>query len=385
MLHDVAIVGAGPVGSALALGLAESDLDVVLLDARAAGETPRGDRSLALSHGARLILERLGVWAALAAIDDAATPIAAIDISQAGGFGTATLTAAAEGLPALGYVVSYRALQGVLDPLLARAGVRIQYGVAVREVEGTATHAVIRRAVVVVESLRARLAVVADGNGAVVTGLTRSRHDYRQVAVVARIWRDAPHAGRAYERFTPQGPVALLPEGDHYGLVWTATPERAQQLLALDEAAFVAALAAHFGTRVGRFIRVADRRAFPLVLEYAHDPVARRSVVVGNAAQTLHPVAGQGFNVGLRDAFELAQVIVDTPRDALGERDMLRRYARQRRPDRMAGVAFTHGLINVFGNDYGLARWPRGLALALLDALPPAKRAFTRAMLFGLR
>jgi 2-octaprenyl-6-methoxyphenol hydroxylase len=108
-------------------------------------------------------------------------------------------------------------------------------------------------------------------------------------------------------------------------------------------------------------------------------------VVLGNAAQTLHPVAGQGFNVGLRDAFELAQAIIDTPRDALGDAPMLERHARGRRADRWAGIAFTHGLVNLFGNDRAVVRWPRGLALTLLDALPPAKRAFTRAMLFGLR
>jgi 2-octaprenyl-6-methoxyphenol hydroxylase len=384
MLHDVAIVGAGPVGSALALALADADLDVVVLDARAQDETPRGDRSLALSHGARLILERLGAWTALATIADAVTPITDIDISQAGGFGGVSLAAADEGLPALGYVVGYRALQAAFDVALSRAGVRIRHGVTVRDVTGTATDAVIDGDGIGAEPMRARLAAIADGTGAAVSGLARRRHDYRQVAIVARVWRDAPHRGRAYERFTPQGPVALLPEGDHYSLVWTATPERAQELLALDAADFVAALASQFGTRAGGFARVADRRSFPLVLEYAHEPAAMRSVALGNAAQTLHPVAGQGFNIGLRDAFELGQIIVDTPRDALGDRAMLRRYTRQRRPDRMAGVAFTHGLVSVFGNDLALARWPRGLALALLDALPPAKRAFTRAMLFGL-
>ncbi|NDP42443.1 MAG: 2-polyprenyl-6-methoxyphenol hydroxylase, partial [Aromatoleum sp.] len=194
-----------------------------------------------------------------------------------------------------------------------------------------------------------------------------------------------PHEGRAYERFTPEGPVALLPEGDHYGLVWTATAAHAEALIALDDADFLAALAKHFGTDAGRFERVADRRMFPLRMEYARDPAAAHCVVLGNAAQTLHPVAGQGFNVGLRDAWQLAQVIVDTPREAIGERAMLDRYLRARRPDRLAGIAFTHGLIGVFGNDSPFVRWPRGVALTLLDAVPPVKRAFTRAMLFGLR
>ncbi|MEP7180987.1 MAG: FAD-dependent monooxygenase [Betaproteobacteria bacterium] len=383
MLHDVAIVGAGPVGATLALALADGDLDVVVLDARAAGETLRGDRSLALSHGSRLVLERLGVWSELAATTDAVTPIATIDISQACGFGRATLDAAEQGLPALGYVVSYRALQAALDRALARTRTTVRHSATVTAVGGTPAYAAVD--VDGGETVLARLAAIADGTGAAIAGKIRERHDYDQVALLARLWRSAPHRGIAYERFTPEGPVALLPEGDHYGLVWTATPARAQELLALDDAEFLAALARHFGAGAGRFDRVADRRTFPLALEYLHDPTGTRSVALGNAAQTLHPVAGQGFNVGLRDAHELAQAIHDTPVDAIGDRPMLARYAGARRPDRMAGVAFTHGLVGLFGNDLPFVRWPRGLALTLLDAVPPVKRAFTRAMLFGLR
>jgi len=382
MLHDVAIVGAGPVGTTLALALADGDLDVVVLDARAPGEILRGDRSLALSHGARLVLERLGVWGELGVIAGAVTPIAQIDISQAGGFGQATLDAAEQGLPALGYVVRYRALQTALDLALARTRTTIRHGVTVASVGGTAAYAAVDAEGG--DPVLARLAAVADGSGAAVGAIAHQRHDYGQVALIGKLWRAAAHAGVAYERFTPEGPVALLPEGEHYGLVWTATPARAQELLALDDAGFLTALERHFGTRAGRFDRVADRRTFPLVLEYAHDPTATRTVVLGNAAQTLHPVAGQGFNVGLRDAWQLAQVIVDTPREAIGDRAMLTRYVRARRPDRMAGIAFTHGLVNIFGNDLPFVRWPRGLALTVLDAVPPLKRAFTRAMLFGL-
>ncbi len=383
MLHDVVIVGAGPVGTTLALALADGDLDVVVLDARAPGEILRGDRSLALSHGARLVLERLGVWGELGAIADAVTPIAQIDISQVGGFGRTTLDAAEEGVPALGYVVSYRALQAALDRALARTGTTVRHGVTVASVGGTAAYAAANpeRG----DPVLARLAAVADGSGAAVAGVARQRHDYGQIALIGKLWRATAHAGLAYERFTPEGPVALLPEGDHYGLVWTATPARARELLAQDDAGFLDALERHFGTSAARFDRVADRRTFPLVLEYARDPTAARTVVLGNAAQTLHPVAGQGFNLGLRDAWQLAQLIVDTPRAEIGDRAMLARYVRARRPDRIAGIAFTHGLVNIFGNDLPFVRWPRGLALTLLDAVPPLKRTFTRAMLFGLR
>jgi len=384
MLHDLAIVGAGPVGATLALAVADADLDVVVLDARAAGESLRGDRSLALSHGARLIFERLGVWGDLSATPGAVTPITAIDISQAGGFGTARLTATENNLPALGYVVSYRALQSALDVAMMRAGVKVRHGIEVTAVGGTPAYAAIECAGADGQPILARLAAVADGTGAAVTGVPRRRHDYGQVAVVARLWRALPHDGVAFERFTPEGPLALLPQADHYGLIWTAAPERAEALLAQDDATFLAQLERHFGPRVRGFTRVEARRAFPLALEYAIATVRSRCVVLGNAAQTLHPVAGQGFNVGLRDAYELAQAIVDAPRDALGEPRMLSRHARGRRTDRWAGIAFTHGLVTLFGNDLALVRWPRGLALTLLDALPPAKRAFTRAMLFGM-
>jgi 2-octaprenyl-6-methoxyphenol hydroxylase len=385
MLHDLVIVGAGPVGATLALGVADADLDVVVLDARPKGETARGDRSLALSHGARLILERLRVWGELAATPGAATPITAIDVSQAGGFGLARLTAAENGLPALGYVVRYRALQAALDAALAHAGVAVRHGVSAKSVGGTPAYAAVDCEGGDGEPVTARLAAIADGTGAAVAGLPRHRHDYAQAAVVARLRCREPHGGLAFERFTPDGPVALLPEGDHYGLVWTVAPERARELLALPDAEFLARLERLVAPRAGALAGVEGRRAFPLALEFARATVGTRSVVLGNAAQTLHPVAGQGFNVGLRDAFELSQAIVDAPREAIGEPAMLEAYARGRRPDRWAGIAFTHGLIGVFGANRAWLSWPRGLALTMLDALPPAKRAFTRAMLFGLR
>ena len=385
MLHDLVIVGAGPVGATLALAVSDADLDTVVLDARAKGETLRGDRTLALSHGARLIFERLGVWSAFAAMPGAVTPITAIDISQAGGFGITRLQARENDLPALGYVVSYRALQAALDAALARADVRVRHGIAATAVGGTPAYAWVECDGGADQPILARLAAVADGTGAAVAGVPRQRHDYEQVAVIAKVWRDVPQDGIAYERFAPGGPLALLPEGDHYGLVWTATPERAEALLALPDSVFLAQLNRHFAPRVRGFARVEARRTFPLALEYATATVGARCVVLGNAAQTLHPVAGQGFNVGLRDAFELAQAIIDAPRDTLGDVPMLQRHARGRLADRWTGIAFTHGLVKLFGNDIALARWPRGLALTLLDAIPPAKRAFTRAMLFGMR
>lgn len=384
MPHDVAVVGAGPVGSTLALALCAGDVDVAVLDARPVGQPVRAERSLALSHGARLILERLAVWDPLSADPGAVTPITRIDISQAGGFGQAELDAGEHGIPALGYVVSYRALQRALDAALTRSGATWRH-VAVAAVHGSFQHASIELADDGGEPMLVRLAAVADGTGEALASIARQRHDYRQVALVAKLWRSAPQDGTAFERFTPDGPMALLPEHDHYGLVWTVTPDRAQELLVLDDSEFLDRLARDFGPRAGGFSRIADRRTFPLVLEFAREPFGARSVALGNAAQTLHPVAGQGFNVGLRDAWELGDIVLDTPRAQIGDDAMLRRYARRRRADRMAGIAFTHGLVRLFGNDLPFFRWPRGLALTLLDAVPVAKRAFTRAMLFGIR
>jgi 2-octaprenyl-6-methoxyphenol hydroxylase len=390
MLHDLVIVGAGPVGATLALALSESDLDVVALDARPAGTIARSDRSLALSHGAKLIFERLGVWNAVAALPGAVTPITAIDISQRAGFGRARLHASDQGVDALGYVVSYRALQHALDAALARAGMSVEHGVGVTRVSATAASAKIageRNGAAVEWS--ARLAAVADGGSGVVDYIARRRHDYDQVALVAKVWATEPHGGLAFERFTDQGPMALLPEEDHYGLVWTTSPENASALVSLPERSFLDALTQRFGPCAGPWTRVADRRTFPLTLEFATRVVGERTVLLGNAAQALHPVAGQGFNLGVRDAYELAQellaISVATDRDHFGAPSFLAAYSRRRRADRWSGIAFTHGLLGLFGADVSMLRWPRGLALTLLDGLPPLKRMFTRAMLYGLR
>jgi 2-octaprenyl-6-methoxyphenol hydroxylase len=387
-MHDVVIVGAGPVGGALALALADADLDIVALDSRAPGSTLRGDRSLALSHGARLIFERLAVWPHLAATPGAVTPIREIDISQAGGFGVTRLDAEEQGLPALGYVVSYRALQSAIDDALARTRIAIRFGVTAASVDGSPVDVAIALKDDAGAPLRARLAVVADGTGTAVSGIAREQRDYRQVALIAKVGMQRPHAGVAFERFTPEGPMALLPEGGPqsrlYGLVWTMTAEKAEAMLAATDDKFLAVLAHQFGTRVTGFASVADRRTFPLRLEFARSTIATRTAVIGNAAQALHPIAGQGFNLGVRDAYELSRSIIHAPRDALGSVRMLAAFAARRRTDRYAGIAFTHGLTKLFATDAAVVRWPRGVALTLLDAMPPMKKAFTRAMLFGM-
>ena len=387
MLRDLVVVGAGPVGATLALALAESDLDVVTLDARSTQGATRGDRSLALSHGARLTFERLGVWSGLAA-PGAVTPIRAVDVSHRGGFGHVRLDASEHGLPALGYIVRYSALQAALDAELKRRGAALSYDCTATRVFATPAYATIdaRRDTDAIE-ISARLVALADGGGELLAGANRRTHDYEQVAVIGKVSPREPHGGIAFERFTPEGPVALLPEGDRYGLVWTTTPAQAQRLLGLPDSEFLAELDRRIGSDgngsiPGGFTSIAERKSFPLRLEYAMRVAKDRCVLVGNAAQALHPVAGQGLNLGLRDAYELAQELLSTPRDAIGSRDALAAYARKRRLDRLSGIAFTHGLLSVFGSTP--LSWPRGLALTMLDCIPPVKRAFARTMLFGV-
>ena len=181
----------------------------------------------------------------------------------------------------------------------------------------------------------------------------------------------------AYERFTPEGPVALLPSGDRFALVWTVSPEAAQEILALDDTAFLARLHGHFGDRLGKFIETGKRAGFPLALKYATPVTACRAVLIGNAAQTLHPVAGQGFNLGLRDAWELAEEIIAPPAD-IGMPVMLARYRDKRRTDSSVGRIFTDSLIKLFSNDDLVLGALRNTGLSALDCLPQAKRFVAR-------
>ena len=374
---DILIVGAGPVGAVCALALAQGGLSPLLLEARTADRRVSDRRTLALSHGSRLILERLGVWQRLAG----ATAITDIDISQKGGFGHARLSAAEENVPALGHVLGYDDLARALDHALAAAGLAVRHDAAVAAAVPGRAYATLR--LHDGELVTARLAVIADG-GRSLAGAAKIDKDYGQVALVARVSTDQPQPGLAYERFTPQGPAALLPRGESYALVWVTAPAEAERLLALDDDAFLAALQDHFGGRAGRFLSVAERGRFPLRLAWQGSRAGDRLVRIGNAAQTLHPVAGQGFNLGLRDAWELAQAVLDAPADP-GAPATLARYARARRRDTLPGIGFTDALVEVFSRDVAPLRQARGLGLFALQALPPLKHFVARRMMFGAR
>jgi 2-octaprenyl-6-methoxyphenol hydroxylase len=383
-MYDILIVGGGPVGATLALALRDSGFTYRVLDARASGALGAGDRTLALSHNARLIFERVGVWKQLASV----TPIQTIDISQKGGFGIAQLTACEAGVPALGYVVRYGELQAALDDALARAGIAVDFGRSVDAIHPAPDQASVTarsRGADTAEDHVARLVVVADGSGESLPDIHRRKIDYRQHALTALIAAATMQPGVAFERFTSDGPVALLPFESGYALVWTAAPERAATLLAMDDTEFLAALHGHFGDRVGLFTSVARRISFPLSLQFAAQVTGQRSVVLGNAAQALHPIAGQGFNLGLRDVWALAQLLLDSSGEDIGAAQQLATYEKTRRVDRWAGVGMTHGLVRAFAGDHPLLAATRGLGLTLLDSIPPLKRAFARTMLNGLR
>ena len=347
MRSSVAVIGAGPVGCAAALALADAGQAVVLV--AAPRPAPAAFQPIALSHASRLVLERIGAWGAFAA-----TPIRTIHVSQARGFGRTRIGAAEAGVPALGYVVEYGALAAALGARVRARGIPVE--------------AEVRR-----ECL---LQVHAEG-----AGEDAEEKDYRQQALVARIGCRPRAADVAYERFTPEGPLALLPLAGDYGLVWATGPDRAAALEQAPEAAFLAALARAFGARAGTFTTVGERSRVPLALRVRASRIGVREVFIGNRAQTLHPVAGQGLNLGLRDAWELARLVQD--RDDPGDARLLVRYARARALDARAAVALTDFLAGAFLADDALARAARGAAMAALDACAPALRFFARRMIFG--
>lgn len=369
---DIAIAGGGPVGCALAAALRGSPLAV----ARIGGEATASDRPIALSYGSRLVLERLGVWDGVRA-----TPIRAVHVSQRGAFGRTLMTARELGLPALGYVAAYSA---VLAPLAAAAapaaaGTLLDWS---SDADGVRLRARSPDAGTRDVELRARLLVLADGGGSVPMDHSR---EYGQEALVAEVRSERPHRGVAWERFTPEGPIALLPHGDGLALVWSARAATVRGLLRLPEPDFLAALGERFGGRLGRFTGVGARAAFPLALRYRGAAADPHVIVIGNASQTLHPVAGQGLNLGLRDAWELAELLLDAPQAAIGDAELGRRFARRRGADRRAGIAVTDSLVRLFSNEWPLLAPARGAGLLALDLLPPARRFLARRMMFGTR
>lgn len=309
---DVAIIGGGMVGASLAAALSGTGVSTLLVEGTAPGSATQpsfDDRTTALGNASRRIFQALGVWPQLAA---QAAAIRTIHVSDAGRFGFARLVAEEQGIEAFGYVISNRVIGAALwqklqsaTDLLLRAPARPEQ-LAIGDTEVTF--------MLGSESIAARLVVAADGAQSVVrstAGIEAEVEDYDQVAIVANVAADRPHDGTAYERFTNSGPLAVLPLYDgSYGVIWTCEPGRAAEVLSFDDATYLRELQERFGWRAGRFIRAGMRTSYPLKLSRALSTVAPRTVLIGNAAQALHPVAGQGFNLGLRDAAMLAELIV---------------------------------------------------------------------------
>jgi 2-octaprenyl-6-methoxyphenol hydroxylase len=356
MTAPVTIVGGGPAGMAVALALHHNGVESEIVDARARGAAKDDKRILALSHGARQILEWLDVWAAIPHTD-----ITTIHISHQGGLGRTKITAEDEGVPALGYVLAAGDLAAALDAALAKADIAYR--------EHTKVEA----------QPDAPLTVWAEGAVDNEAAIVR---DYGQHGVICTASADEPHAGRAWERFTPEGPVAALPWGQDYAVVMTCAAGQSAQVGALGDDEFLATLQRRFGGRV-RFTSVSERFVFPLGLRYRKSAVAARQVWIGNAAQTLHPVAGQGFNLALRDIFELARTLADAADP--GTDELLERYDASRRLDRYGAMTFTDTLVHLFSNDHFLLRHGRGAGLFALDMLPPVRHFVARRMMFGAR
>jgi len=375
---DVAIAGGGMVGLSLAASLAGLPLDVAVIEPVApdADDQPSFDaRTTALSSGSRRVLEGIGTWPAFAS---QATPIRRIHVSERGRFGTAILEAGEQGLPALGYTIENRLLGRALRERVAGLP-RVRLVPA--RVAGLQTRGdSVRLATDIAGTVEAKLVVAADGAQSVARaalGIGASVADYGQHAIIAHVDTTRFHDYTAYERFTDTGPIAVLPivEG-RSAVVWTLANEAARQALALDDGTFLAGLQQAFGLRLGRFARVGRRQAYPLALTTAESLVAPRAAVIGNAAQSLHPVAGQGFNLALRDVAMLAELLAEGGDP--GAPDMLARYATGRAPDRDAVVRFTDALVRGFGLPLGPLGRARGQGLLLFDLLRPVKREFAR-------
>lgn len=383
--NTVVIVGGGPVGATLALLLVEHGLNVTVLEARKKGAAYGESRALALSYGSRRILEKLGVWSKLAAD---ATAINSIHVSQKGSMGRTKLQASDYKQEALGYVLSYGALSAALDDALDNLpAVNFIFEASAANISHTMGHATVTyhhhgKS----HSLDSALVVLADGGRSLdeLAGLERETKEYGHDALITKVRAELPHHNIAYERFTPNGPIALLPNGERYfSLVWTGKKELIAPLLTLSDAEFLSQFHQQFGDRVGQFLSVEARMSFPLRMSQLQTVETEHLVVIGNAAQTMHPVAGQGFNVGLRDAESLAQHIAASTDAELGSEKMLEAYRASRKIDTKGGLLFTDFLVNIFSNDIlGVSRL-RGAGLGLLDVMKPIKRHLVSRMSFG--
>ncbi len=385
--YDIVIVGGGMVGASLACALGNSGLRIAVIEAVALGDPGQpsyDDRTIALAYSSRRIFEGIGVWESIA--QRSASPIEHIHISDKGHFGFTRLHASDMGIEALGYVAETRALGAALYEVMASYSnielvcparvidVRIDKDMAQLSIERDGN----------IEMVKTRLAVAADGGDSPLRraiGIRANKREYEQTAIVANVTPGRDHNNTAYERFTNTGPLALLPmPGRRCAVVWSTTKDNVDRVMAWSDDEYLAQLQKRFGDRLGQFERVGKRVAYPLALTKVKDSVGERIALIGNAAHTVHPVAGQGFNLGLRDVATLAQVIVDAQRDGkdFGASAVLTPYAKWRQRDNQRVATFTDGLIRVFSNDFLPLAVARNLGLSFVNLFPSIKRTFIR-------
>ncbi|RYD14994.1 MAG: 2-octaprenyl-6-methoxyphenyl hydroxylase [Lysobacteraceae bacterium] len=381
---DVLIVGGGLVGASLAIALDGAGLRVALAEAappRVDLQPSYDERNLVLASASVNALEALGVLGP----GTPATPLHRIHVSRRGDFGAVRLDARELGLPAFGAVLPARELGNALLRRLDRCTALERFApataVAIEPGDGEAVTIAFACADVK-RSVRTRLLVAADGTESFVRaahGIDAVRHDYAQSAFVTTLTTERPLDGTAYERFTDSGPVALLPLGERRaGLVLSVPTAEAASVAALDEDAFIAFVHERFGWRAGRFSRPGRRRPYPLARMLAARTTAPRCVLVGNAAQTVHPIGAQGFNLGLRDALTLAELLRESHARSgdPGDASLLARHVELRAPDRAATTSFSDDLVRLMGNDLLPLRALRSLGFHALDRIGPLKRRF---------
>ncbi len=383
--YDIVIAGGGMIGTSLALALQPLKLRVAVVEAvarRESGQPSFDDRTTALSRSTQRMFEAMGIWEEVVA---ASTPIHDIHVSDKGRFGFSHINAAEQGVEALGYVVINRVLGDVLQRRLAATTVDV---LCPARIDGVLLDTESASAIVKMESgeqtLTARLLVAADGAGSGVRdmmGISLQKRDYEQRAVIGNLLPEKAHDNRAYERFTAQGPLAILPLAENRaGFIWTVSESDAQRVLDLSDEEFLAEIQREFGYRLGKFSRVGKRVSYPLVLSKAVRLTAKRSVLIGNSAHGLHPVSAQGFNLGMRDVAALCDCIADatsTPVDP-GDIELLARYAEWRKSDQKKLVHFTDNLVRLFGSTRPGVGTLRNLGMIGFDLIPGVRSVFAK-------
>lgn len=386
---DILVVGGGPVGACVALLAAQAGYSVGLIEERtplfASAEAlpPLDPRTLALSYASHQSLAAAGLWRPEFF---SMTPIDRVHVSQQGGFGRTCLHADDVALPHLGFTVPYSGLVSCIDHVLQHSDVHWLTAARVTRLRSLARYTEVTWADHRGQSstLTARLVVCADGGGLIeqLPDIRRYEHDYQQSAIIAPLGTSVPHHNQAFERFSDDGPMALLPAEKGMILVWTRDTATAQALLACDEANFIAEFSRVFGDRLGGLSLLGERVALPLRSKIANKVVSSRVVLVGNAAQTMHPVAAQGLNLGLRDARTLVDTL-QTGGDP-GDSARLAAYARARRQDSLAITGFTHSLIALVDGAGWWRKAARGVGLTTLDTVAPLRRRFAQHLVFGV-